>query len=165
MIALRNYTHSDVNRIVELANNKNVSRYLVFTFPYPYTRKDAEWWVETGSGENDSITKAIEYKGVLVGSIGITPQRGWKNHIAEIGYWVGQPYWGKGIATTSLEIMSKIAIEELGFKKLFAPVLAPNRPSMRVLEKTGYRLEGVLKNEVEKNGRYYDIHHYAKNFL
>jgi ribosomal-protein-alanine N-acetyltransferase len=165
MITLRNYTHSDVNRIVELANNENVSRYLVFTFPYPYTRKDAEWWIETGAAANDCVTKAIEYEGVFVGTIGITPQSGWRSHIAEIGYWVGQPYWGKGIATTSLGIMSKIAVEELGFKKLFAPVLAPNRSSMRVLEKAGYHLEGVLKNEVEKNGRYYDIHHYAKTCL
>ena len=165
MITLRDYASSDVDYVVELANNEKVSRYLVFTFPYPYSRKDAEWWIETGSFENGSVTKAIEVRGEFVGSIGIKPQSGWRSHLAEIGYWVGEPYWGKGIATEALEIMSKSAFEAFGFKKLFAPVLARNQPSMRVLEKVGYRLEGVLRNEVQKNGRYFDIYHYAKSCL
>ena len=162
MIRFRNYANSDIERLVTLANNKNVSRYLVYTFPYPYTRTDAEWWIETGSTENGAITKAIEYDGQLVGSIGFQPQTGWKAHTAEIGYWLGEPYWGKGIASEALRMMTEIAIEDFDYRKLFAPVLAPNRASMRVLEKGGYRLEGILKDEVQKDGQFFDIHHFAK---
>lgn len=85
MISLRDYTRSDIDRLVCLANNQNVSRYLVDTFPYPYTEKDARWWIETGSMENGSVTKTIEYRGEFVGSVGIRPQSGLKSHINDKG--------------------------------------------------------------------------------
>lgn len=145
-----------------LANNERVSRYLVDTFPYPYTRRDADWWIGIGSRQDGAVTKAIEWRGELVGSVGITPGTGWKQHLAEIGYWVGEDYWGHGIATAALGEMTTLAFEQLGFRKLFAPVLAPNTASMRVLEKNGYRLEGVHRQEVEKHGEYFDTYHYAR---
>lgn len=162
MIKLREYTKTDIDRLRDLANNKNVSRYLVNTFPYPYTREDAEWWINTGSKEQGASTRVIEYENVFVGSVGITPQSGWRSHIAEIGYWVGESYWSNGIATKALKEMSDYAICQLKYKKLIAPVLAPNKASMRVLKKSAYKLEGVLKNEVLKDGQYFDIHYYAK---
>ncbi len=162
MLSFREYTVKDIDRLVILANNEKVSKYLIYTFPYPYTRKDAEWWISTGCHENDAITKVIEYKNEFVGSIGITPQLGWKSHIAEIGYWIGEEYWGRGIATQALQKMTEYVFEHLKYKKLFAPVLAPNSISMRVLEKCDYELEGVLKNEVYKNDQFYDLYHYAK---
>ena len=161
-IRLRDYERTDVDRLVCLANNKNVSRYLVDTFPYPYTRKDAEWWTETGCHASGAVTKVIEYKQEFVGSIGITPQSGWKKHMAEIGYWIAEDYWGKGIAPVALAAMTEIAFGTFKYKKLFAPVLAPNNASMRVLEKCGYSVEGLLKHEVFKDGRYFDVYHYAK---
>ena len=162
MLVLCSYRESDVERLVALANSENVSRYLVDTFPHPYTKADADWWIATGSQENGAVTKVIEWRGEFVGSVGTTPQRGWRSHIAEIGYWLSEAYWGRGIATSALQKMSAIAFEELGFDKLFAPVLAPNRASMKVLEKNGYFLEGILKGEVVKSGQVFDIHHYAK---
>lgn len=162
MIRLRAYATSDIPRLVQLANNKNVSRYLVYTFPYPYTKRDAIWWVDKGAQENGAVTKAIEFNNEFVGSVGIQPQAGWKSHTAEIGYWIAEPYWGKGIATEALRQMTNLGMRELGLRKLFAPVLAPNIASMRVLEKCGYVVEGVLRQEVYKDGVYYDIHHFAK---
>ena len=82
--------------------------------------------------------------------------------MAEIGYWVGQEYWGLGIATEALRQMTVLAFSELNYSKLFAPVLNPNGASMRVLEKNHYRLEGVLNKEVMKHGQYFDIYYYAK---
>lgn len=161
-LVLRRYRESDIERLVILANNENVSRYLVDTFPYPYTKTDADWWITTGSKENGMVTKVIEWNGEFVGSVGITPQTGWRSHIAEIGYWLGEAYWGQGIATLSVRQMSAIAFDELGFNKLFAPVLAPNQASMKVLEKNGYLLEGILKEEVVKHDQNFDIHYYAK---
>ena len=162
MIRLRDFVEGDIDRLVALANNENVSRYLIYTFPYPYTKRDAESWIHTESRANRSVTKVIEYQGDFVGIVGITPQTGWKDHSAEIGYWVGEEYWGKGIATEALRMMSERAFTVLKYKKLFAPVLGPNKASMRVLEKCGYGLEGVLKDEVYKGGQYFDGYHYAK---
>ncbi len=161
MLSLRDYTSTDVERLLELANNKQVSRYLVDTFPYPYTRADAAWWINIGCKEKGVTTKAIEHAGELVGGIGIKAQPGWRQHLAEIGYWLGEDYWGKGIASTALQQMTENAFA-LGYRKLYAPVLATNAASMRVLEKCSYRLEGILKGEVLKDDQYFDVHHYAR---
>ncbi len=162
MLTLRDYKITDIDRLADLANNENVSRFLGPTFPYPYTRQDAEWWITAGSKMNHAATKAIEYNGELVGGIGLHPQSGCKRHSAEIGYWLGEQYWGQGLATGGLVMMTEFAFSKMGFKKVFAPVLGPNETSMRVLEKCGYRLEGVLEFEVYKAGQYFDVYHYAK---
>ncbi len=161
MITLRDYRNADATRLVALANNKNVSRYLVYTFPFPYTMRDAELWIETGSTANGSVTKVIEYRGEFVGSVGITPQTGWKSHSAEIGYWVGEAYWGKGIATEALRQMTTLVFSNGIYRRLFAPVLGPNKTSMRVLEKCGYRLEAIFKQDLFKDGQYFDGYYYA----
>ncbi len=158
---LRAYRSDDIDALTAIANNERVSRYLIDTFPYPYTREDASWWIDSGAAQHGAITRAIEHDGRLVGTIGVAPQHGWRAHIAEIGYWLGEHYWGRGIASDALRLMSQHAFEELGYRKLIAPVLAPNGASMRVLEKCGYTKEGILKEEVCKHDRYYDIHLYA----
>jgi RimJ/RimL family protein N-acetyltransferase len=163
VIFLREYADSDLDKLVNLANNQNVSRYLVSTFPYPYTRDDAEWWIGTGSKQNGVITRVIEYQGLFVGSVGINPQSGWRDHLGEIGYWVAENYWGKGIATAALRQMTEYCFETHNFRKLYAPVLAPNAASMKVLEKCGYQREAILKSEVQKGGSYFDIHHFARH--
>lgn len=111
------------------------------------------------------MTKVIEYRGEFVGGIGITPQTGWKSHLAEIGFWVGEEYWGKGITSEALRTMSDLVFSTMKYKKLFAPVLGPNKASIRVLEKCEYNLEGILKREVFKRGQYLDIYHYRKYCL
>jgi [ribosomal protein S5]-alanine N-acetyltransferase len=161
MISLRDYAHTDVERLLELANNKQVSRYLATTFPYPYTRADAAWWINIGCREKHTIAKVVEYNSEFVGGIGLKAQVGWRQHVAEIGYWLGEPYWSQGIATAALQEMTDVAFA-LGYRKLYAPVLATNAASMRVLEKCSYQLEGILKGEVLKDDRYFDIHRYAK---
>jgi len=163
MIVLREYSESDLKRLVNLANNQNVSRYLVSTFPYPYTRDDAEWWIGTGSMQNGAVTRVIEYQGLFVGSVGINPQSGWRDHLGEIGYWVAEEYWGKGIATAALRQMTDYGFANRQFRKLYAPVLGPNVASMSVLEKCGYQREAILREEVQKDGAYFDIHHFARH--
>jgi RimJ/RimL family protein N-acetyltransferase len=161
-ISLRELLPSDRDRLVSLANDENVSRYLVYTFPYPYTKPDAEWWISAGSKDNGATTRVIEFRGELVGLVGITPQIGWRAHLGEIGYWVGKDYWGKGIATSALKQMTDYGFVSLRLKKLCAPVMSPNAASMRVVAKCGYELVGILKSEVQKAGRFYDIHQFAK---
>jgi ribosomal-protein-alanine N-acetyltransferase len=161
MIVLREYSDSDLDRLVRLANNESVSRYLVYTFPYPYSKNDGEWWISTGSRLNGAITRVVEHQGQLVGSVGISPQIGWRSHLAEIGYWIAEEYWGRGMATAALTQMTDYAFKNLPLRKLYAAVLAPNVASMRVLAKCGYVCEGILKREVQKQGIYFDTHHYA----
>lgn len=83
MITLREYADTDLERLVNLADNESVSRYLVYTFPYPYALKDAEWWGGTGSKQNGAITRVVEYQAIFVGSVGITPQSGWRDHLGK----------------------------------------------------------------------------------
>ena len=162
MINLREYKKEDDKRLIELANNKNVSKYLTLRFPYPYTKEDSRWWLETGCKINGEINRAIVSNGEFVGGVGITPQKGWKSHIAEIGYWIGEDYWGNGIATEALKQMTELAKFTKKYHKLFAPVLEPNKASMRVLEKNDYTLEGVFKQEVIRDEMCFDVYSYAK---
>lgn len=163
MIVLREYADSDLETLVRIANNEKVARYLVYTFPHPYTQSDAEWWISTGSRQDGAITRVIEYQGVFVGSVGITRQNGWRDHLGEIGYWVAEEHWGKGIATAALSQMTDYGFTKRKFRKLYAPVLAPNTASMKVLENCGYMREAILKAEVKKNGIYYDTHHFVRH--
>jgi [ribosomal protein S5]-alanine N-acetyltransferase len=121
-----------------------------------------EWWISTGSKLNGAITRVIEYQGLFVGNVGITPQSGWRDHLGEIGYWLAEEYWGQGIATAALRQMTDYGFTDRHFRKLFASVLTPNIASMRVLEKCGYQREGILIDEVQKGGIYFDIHHFAR---
>lgn len=162
MIKLRDYTLTDIERLVTLVNSKQVSQFLVYTFPYPYTMEDAVYWINEGSKLNGEITKVIEYEDEFVGSVAFSPQIGWRDHCAEIGYWVGEKYWAKGIATHALGEMTKYIFSTYNISKLFAPVLEPNKASMRVLEKNNYELEGIQKKEVRKDGKIYDVYRYTK---
>ncbi|MGR9053702.1 MAG: GNAT family N-acetyltransferase [Gammaproteobacteria bacterium] len=162
MIRLRDYEEHDCGRLVYLADNKNVSRYLIDTFPYPYTWEYAIWWVRVGCKSGGSLNQVIEYRGEFAGGIGLTPQHGWKRHTAEIGYWLGEPYWGKGIASEALNLFCGFVFSEMQFRKLFAQVMASNASSIRVLEKCGFEQEGILKSEVIKDGQYFDMHHFGK---
>ncbi len=162
MITLRPFKTDDAERLVQLANNVNVSRYLTYLFPFPYTQEDAEWWISTGSSQGGAVSRVVELNGEFVGGVGVTRLKAWKNHQAEIGYWLGEPFWGQGIATEALKQMTVHAFDTMNVKKLFAPVLKPNIASMRVLEKCGYEREGEFRMEVFKNGQFYDTVQYAK---
>ncbi|GAB4189645.1 MAG: GNAT family N-acetyltransferase [Wenzhouxiangellaceae bacterium] len=162
-LKLRGFLSGDTRDLLELANDECVSSYLADTFPYPYTAADANWWITTGCQAEGQNCLAIEYQGRLAGGVGVTAQSGWRSHIGEIGYWLGQPFWGRGVATEAVRQMTELAFSEDGYLKLVAPVLAPNIASMRVLEKNGYVCEGILRREVSKRGNLYDIHRYARN--
>ncbi len=159
---LREFRASDLDRLVALANDEQVSRYLMDTFPYPYTAADADWWISTGSKSRDTIVRAIDLDGRLAGGVGIKLQSGWRSHLGEIGYWVGRVLWRQGIGSAALSQMTDLGFSLYGFDKLYAPVMGPNAASMNLLTRCGYVLEGVLKNEVRKHGRLFDIHQFAR---
>jgi len=96
--------------------------------------------------------------GTCIGSIGITPGKDEYKHSWELGYWIGEPCWGKGIGTIALQLMTDYAFVNTDAQRLFATVLSPNVASIRILEKCGYQLEGVLRSNVfrKKEGQFMD---------
>ena len=157
---LREFEQRDINSIVKHASNFNVSRYLTSKFPYPYKMEHAEWWVNVGS--KIGLHKAIDINGECIGGIGVTFGEGEHLYTSQIGYWLGESHWGKGIATKALFIMTAEAFSGNKIVRLVAPVFSPNKASMRVLEKCGYILEGIMIKAAFKNDIFMDEHIYAK---
>ncbi len=112
--------------------------------------------------ENPKQTFAIEYSGQLCGGVGLIIQEDVYRKSAEIGYWVGEPYWGKGIASEAVTQLTEYGFNELNLLRIYAGVFDFNVGSMKVLEKNGFVKEGVFKNAVIKNGRICDEHRYCK---
>lgn len=160
MLILREYNQYDLDCLQKLANNKNVVKYLTDTFPHPYTKQDAKWWISTGY--KTGINRVIELDGDFVGSIGISFKNNEHRYSAVVGYWLGEQYWGKGIAHKALNILTEEIFSNTEIIRLYAEVYSPNLASMRVLEKSGYVLEAILKKSVFKNGEFYNEHIYVK---
>ena len=162
---LRGFEVSDARSIAEVADNPKVAMRLRNVFPSPYTLSDAEEFVALciGAG-NANLHRAIAIDGEAVGAIGITPGEKGEVHqrTAEIGYWLGEPYWGRGIVTDALNGFSDYLFERTDLLRLFATVYDGNSASCRVLEKAGFEKEGVMRAFVEKNGEILDAHLYAK---
>lgn len=159
MISLRDYKESDVDRLVELANNEAVSRFLIDSFPYPYTKADAQWWIRTG--RCDRISKVIEWDGLFVGSVGAEPGQGEKRKQYAIGYWLGEPYWGQGILSSALAMFVDELFATTDVERLQAWVYSENIGSMKVLERAGFNKDAILKNALYKHGRLFDEHLYS----
>jgi ribosomal-protein-alanine N-acetyltransferase len=114
-------------------------------FPYPYTRADATTWVALASAQSPPEHFAIEADGAFAGAIGIQAQHGEHEGTAIFGYWLGRPFWGRGLATDAARTLAPYAFRERGLRRLQATVFAPNATSARVLEKAGFRCEGRVR--------------------
>jgi [ribosomal protein S5]-alanine N-acetyltransferase len=162
---IRPFQPSDRDAIVRHANNWNVARNMRDRFPHPYTVADAEAWlalVPTQSPTtNFAIATADELTGELIGGIGIELQTDVFRRGAELGYWVGESYWGRGIATAAVRAFTRYAFEAHDLLRIFAGVFSWNPGSMRVLEKAGYVREGILRQSVVKDGQVLDKMLYA----
>ncbi len=160
-ISLRSLRKSDIPQLTKLANNKNVWDNLRDLIPHPYLEKDAEEFIELTPAGEVNLTFGIEFEGELCGVIGLVPQKDVYRKSAEIGYWIGEPYWGKGIATIAVDLMTRYGLDDLNFARIFTGVFEYNIASMRVLEKNGYQTEGVAKMAVIKNGKTWDEHRFS----
>ncbi len=161
MIELRGFIDTDIFSIAKHANNFNVSRYMASRMPYPYTEDDAKWWVETGSKEQ-GLYMAIDLAGECIGVVGVFFGQSELQYSAEIGYWIAEEHWGKGMGTEAVSKMTDNAFSDTRIVRLSAPVFSPNRASMRVLEKCGYSLEAIHREAVFKNDEFMDEHVFVK---
>ena len=161
---LRPWRREDVEDVLRYANSDKIARNLRNIFPYPYIRTDAETFIESciAADETRQMFRAIEAEGHAVGSIALS--RGSDIHCmtAELGYWLAEDYWGRGIMTEAVR-----QICEEGFElwddlvRIYAEPFAHNTASRRVLEKAGFQLEGVMRHGVCKRARIYDCCMYA----
>lgn len=158
---LRPFRAGDERSLVAAANDEAVARYLRDRFPHPYTMEDARSWVTFNEGLLPVSNFAIDVGGAVVGGAGFVFGDDVYRFSAEVGYWLGRAHWGKGIASSALAALTRLGFERHRMVRLFAGVFEGNTASMRVLEKCGYRHEGVAKKHAFKNGRFIDVHNYA----
>jgi ribosomal-protein-alanine N-acetyltransferase len=162
-LVLRPWSRADVDSLAKHADNRAIWLNLRDRFPHPYTRADAESWVDLCSAQTGEPTNlAIAFEGEAVGAIGLEPQADVHRLTAEIGYWLGEPFWGRGLATEALFAMTAHAFARFPFERLHAAVFDWNCASARVLEKAGYAFEGRLKRSIFKDGRMCDALLYAR---
>jgi len=158
---VRSWEWRDREAIVRHANNRNVWINLRDRFPHPYTHADARNWLDSVVGTNPETNFAIAVDDEAVGGIGFTVQPDVGVRSAEIGYWLGEEFWGRGIATEALIAVTDYAFKNYDLCRLYAHVFEWHPGSARVLEKAGYEFEGRLKKSVTKNGQTIDQLMYA----
>jgi RimJ/RimL family protein N-acetyltransferase len=158
---VRSWERGDAPSLLASANNRKVWLNLRDQFPYPYTAEDADVWVRTARQLRPETSFAIVVDGLVAGAIGIELKDDVYRRSAEIGYWLGERYWGRGVATEALRAMTAWSFAHFDLVRLYAHVFEWNPASSRVLEKAGYVLEGRLRKAVVKDGHTIDALLYA----
>ena len=161
-IKLRKLESSDKETIAELLNNKKILNNLRDSIPNPYSISDAIFFINLTKENNPRQILGIEYKEELCGVISLIIQTDIYSKSAEIGYWLGEKYWGKGIMTKAVKLITKYGFENLNIIRIFTGVFEFNLASIKVLEKNGYLKDGIFKKAIFKNGKIWDEHRYYK---
>lgn len=163
---LDRYIMSGKQRLMEIINDPEIAR-RTLTIPYPYTSKDADWWIQQREQERNCDEPQRSWairngEGQLCGGIGSHFKYGFNSHKDEIGYWLMRDLWGKGIMTEVVAKFVEFCSTERGLIRLEAPVFDFNAASGRVLEKNGFLLEGTARKAYSKDGAYFDSLLYAR---
>jgi [ribosomal protein S5]-alanine N-acetyltransferase len=158
---VRSWRTSDAEPLARHANNRNIWINLRDAFPHPYTLHDARDFIRAIRSRLPETTFAIAVADEAVGSIGFVLHHDVERVSAEIGYWLAEPLWGRGIITEALEAVTSYAIQQHALTRIYAVPFAWNAASCRVLEKAGYVLEARLRHSAIKNGKLTDQMQYA----
>lgn len=160
---LRKWKIEDAKELAELLNNPKILDNLRDGLPYPYTRKDAEEYISSmiSADEETTFAFAITADGRVVGSIGIFRCDNIHFRTAEMGYYIGEPYWGKGMGTDAVRQACDYVFSNTDIIRIFAEPFSYNTASCRVLEKAGFAFEGLLRSNAVKNGRVIDMKMYS----
>lgn len=162
-LLLRPFTEADIPHLVRLAGNYEVARHTQ-NIPHPYTEADAQHWIAATQQHREQRTAysfALELRATkeFVGGIGLNLES--RHNRAEAGYWLGQPYWGQGLATEALGALVRFGFEELALHKIYATHHAENLASGRVMVKNGMVLEGKLVQHIQRDWQYLDLWQYG----
>lgn len=159
---LRPFRLTDVKSLTKHANNKKISDNLRDRFPHPYTEEGAEWFINFVLSDNDPVKHfVIVINGEAAGAIGLVPGEDIYRLNAEIGYWLGEEHWGKGIITAVIKATVKYALENLGIKRIYATPFVTTTGSIKALEKAGFIKEATIRNGVIKNNKVLDYYIYS----
>ncbi|MBE2249578.1 MAG: GNAT family N-acetyltransferase [Myxococcus sp.] len=161
-LALRPVRPEDAEPFAQLANDREVWRNMRDAFPHPYLLEHAHQFIARQATPGDARVFVIEVDGALAGACGVHPLADVYARGAEVGYWLGRPFHGRGLMTKALRGLSTFAFEVMKLERLQAGVFEWNQASMRVLEKAGYAREAVLRRSVFKDGQLIDSMLYAK---
>ncbi len=158
---VRSWRSSDAESIVPHANNRQIWINLRDAFPHPYSVEDARKFLKRVRAMDPETFFAIDVDGEAVGSIGFRQHDDVERCSAEIGYWLGESYWGRGITTAALRAVTGYAVRTLGLTRVYAVPFENNQASFRVLEKAGYLCEGRMRRSAIKDGKVVDQLMYA----
>ncbi|MEP7196546.1 MAG: GNAT family protein [Saprospiraceae bacterium] len=156
IVKLRPWTLADLNALCKYGNNPNVANNLMNRFPHPYTWDKGMEFISNISKQNPREVLAIEYKSQAIGAIGLHPQEDIFFKNAELGYWIAEDFWGKGIMKSTIQLMLDYAFSNFDFERIFARPFGRNLASQKVLEKCGFTLEAKLYKTIFKNNQYED---------
>ncbi len=151
-LVLRPLKDKDEVRICELGNNKKIWLNLSNRFPHPYTIKKAREWINFNKEKKETMNFAITINDELIGMIGCD----YEQEYLECGYWIGEPYWGKGYAKEALFVFLKHLFENFNVMRVQAKVFTHNIASCKVLEKFDFKKEGVLRKTIKKENKFLD---------
>lgn len=162
-LRLRQFTPGDVLHVVEYAGSRKVASDALH-IPYPFQESLASEWISEmprkfHNGSEIVFAMDIKITNAFVGAVGLTFHNSDKN--AEIGYWIGEPFWGNGFATEAVKKVIQYGFEHRNLHRIYATALAKNPASIKVLEKSGMKYEGTLKQHVFHWGRFEDIVYYG----
>ncbi len=158
---IRPWNKSDIDSLVKYANNWNVAKNMTDKFPFPYSESDGIAFIEFATKDNPIHIFTIDINGQAVGGIGIHLQDDIHRRNAELGYWLAEPFWGKGIISSAVKQAIDYAFDTFDIDRVFARPFGTNLASQKVLEKNGFVLEGRFEKVLIKNNEYLDELIYA----
>jgi len=161
-VTLREWKRSDADALAAIANNKKIWDNVRDRLPFPYTKKDAKEWLDLVKKQKIVTTFCIDVDGKLVGSIGVTLKDDVYRKTAEIGYFIAEEYWGRGIATEAVKQMVSYVQKKFDIVRIYAEVFEHNKASMKALEKNGFYLECIRKKAAFKNNVILDDYVWVK---
>ena len=161
---IRRWELSDARDLATALSNKKIQDNLRDGLPYPYTEQDGKEFISAmlAANENDTFAFAITVNGKVIGSIGAFRQTNIHNKTAELGYYIAEEYWGKGIMTEVVKQLCDYVFSHTDIIRIYAEPFAYNIGSCRVLEKAGFQYEGTLRSNALKNGNVLDMKMYSK---
>lgn len=161
-LRLRVWQKNDAQQMATIANNKNIWNNVLDSFPSPYTVMDALQWINRESTAQPITKFAIDYNGTVVGGIGMILNEDVYKNTVELGYFVGENYWGKGIATQAIQQIVMLINQNPVVTRIMARVYAHNKASMKALQKAGFFLEGIQQKAAIKNNVVIDVYVWVK---
>jgi RimJ/RimL family protein N-acetyltransferase len=159
---IRAWRDSDLASLVKYADNRKIWINLTDAFPHPYTTESGRAFLAMVSRQDPTTYFALATPEEAIGGIGVSLNKDVRRLSAEMGYWLAEPYWGKGLMTETVTKFTDAMMAEFGLVRIHAEPYAHNRASCRLLEKAGFVLEGRMRSSVIKDGQILDQFLYAK---